>query len=381
VNEVPEGTTGDLKFTAEVDIRPTLTLPDLDGLEVTVDDIEVTDEDVATRVESLRERFGTLVSIERPAADGDFVTLDISATIGDDEIDSLKGVSYQIGSGTMLPGLDEALPSLSAGETTSFDAPLSGGDRAGETAHVTVTLQAVKERQLPDLDDDFAQLASEFDTLDELREDLRGQAGSSKKFEQGLQARERLLEKLLETVEVPVPEGLIADEVHRHLDGENRLEDDEHRAEVELEARKAFQAQLLLDAIAENEKVSVGQQELIEYIVTSAQQYGMDPNSFAKAVDEAGQVPAMVGEVARRKALAAALAKAKVSDASGNLIDLQALLGPEVEMEEIEDDEDGEDDDSGVVSVPTGSAAAPAIVADPTALPVSDLGGFEPDEK
>ncbi len=374
VNEVPEGTSGELKFTAEVDVRPTIVLPELDGLEITVDDVVVTDEDVDTRVESLRERFGTLITVERPAVDGDFVALDISATIGDDEIDSVSGVSYQIGSGTMLPGLDDVLPSLTAGETTTFDAPLSGGDRAGETAHVTVTLQAVKERQLPDLDDDFAQLASEFDTLDELRADLRGQAETSKKFEQGLQARERLLDALLAAVEVPIPDALIADEVHRHLEGESRLEDDEHRAEVELEARKAFQSQMLLDAIAENEKVSVNQQELIEYIVASAQQYGMDPNSFAKAVDEAGQVPAMVGEVARRKALIAALAKAKVSDQSGTLLDIESLFGP------LGDDSDSDEAESGAApSAVKAPAATGAPVSDPTAVPVSDLGGFEPD--
>jgi trigger factor len=374
VNELPEGTTGDLKFTAEVDVRPEITLPDLDSVPVTVDDLAVGDEDVDARVQTLRERFGTLIPVERPAADGDFVTIDIAATIGDDEIDSVKGVSYQVGAGTMLAGMDEALAGLSAGETTTFDSELAGGERAGEQAHVIVTLAAVKERQLPELDDDFAQLASEFDTLEDLRADLRGKTEESRRFEQGLQARDRLLEHLLESVEVPVPEGLVAEEVRRHLEGEDRLEDDEHRAEVEVESRKALKTQLLLDAIAEKEQVAVGQAELIEYIVSSAQQYGMDPNAFAKAVDEAGQVPAMVGEVARRKGLVAVLGRATVSDVSGQKVDLDAFLGL------------GENADAApdglepATAAPVQAGSGAIVVADPTAVPLSDLGGFEPDE-
>jgi len=388
VTDVPEGTTGDLRFTAEVDVRPQIDLPDLDSLAVTVDDVEVTDQDVEERVTSLRERFGTLLPVARPAGDGDFVTLDLAATVGDEEVDAVKGISYQVGSGTMLEGMDEALTGLSAGESTTFDAPLAGGDRAGEIAHVTLTLQAVKKRQLPDLDDDFAQLASEFDTLDELREDLRGQAAQMKAFEQGLQARERLVEQLLESLDIPVPDGVVADEVQHHLEGENRLEDDEHRAEIEQEARRAFRAQLLLDAIAEKEQVSVGQRELVDYLVQASQQYGMDPNSFAKAMDEAGQVPAMVAEVARRKALAVVLSKATVTDVSGNVIDLESLFG-QAEDEELEDVEveDIEVEDIEIEDVVTDEAAAAASsassgpsAADPSAITLSDIGGFVPDE-
>src|SRR5919205_3982944 len=302
VTEVPDPAKGgELRFTVEVDVRPQLTLPDLEGIPVTVDDLEVTDADVDERLETLRQRFGTLVGVDRPAQTGDFVSIDISARIDDEEIDSVSGVSYEVGSGTMLQGRDEAITGLQAGESTTFTAPLAGGDRAGEEAEVTVTVQSVKIRELPPLDDDFAQLASEFDTLEELRDDLRTQVEQVKRVEQGMQARERLLEHLVETVDVPVPEAIVADEVHRHLEGEGRLEDDTHRAEVELEARKAFQQQLLLDAVAEKVQVSVNQQELVEYLVANAQQYGMEPNAFAKAVDEAGQVPAMVPEGAPRQ--------------------------------------------------------------------------------
>ncbi len=376
VTEVPDPSTGgELKFTAEVDVRPVLDLPDLEGIEVTVDDVEVSDADVEEQVTNLRERFGTLVAVERPAAQGDFISLDVSATIEGEQIDSVKGVSYEVGSGTMLEGLDDAVTGMSAGGTTTFTAPLAGGDREGQTAEVTVTVQSVKERHLPDLDDDFAQLASEFDTLGELQESLREQAGQSKRFQQGLQARERLLERLLQTVEVPVPEGMVTDEVNRHLEGEGRLEDDEHRAEVEVEARKAFQQQLLLDAVAEKVQVSVNQQELVEYIVASAQQYGMDPNAFAKAVDEAGQVPAMVSEVARRKALAVVLEKARIVDASGNEVDLSTLFTSD---DEVLEEEPG---DQPQEAVPAAAASSrPTAANDPTALPSIAVADFEPDD-
>ena len=326
VTDVPDPAEGgDLKFTVEVDVRPTIELPDYSTLSVTVDDVEVTDADVDERLDQLRERFGTLLGVDRAAADGDFVSIDIQGEIDGEEIDTAKGLSYQVGAGTMLEGLDEALTGLSTDESKTFTAALAGGDRAGEDAEITVTLQSVKERQLPDADDDFAQLASEFDTLDELRADLRAQAATAKALEQGAQARDRVLEALLEAVDVPVPESLVEEEVHRHLEAESRLEDDEHRAEVTEEAGTAIRTQFLLDAVVEKEDVSVSQDELIEYLVATAPRYGMDPNAFAQAVDQAGQVPAMVAEVARRKGLAAVLEGATVKDASGNDVDLKAL--------------------------------------------------------
>ena len=326
VTDVPDPSGGgDLRFTVEVDVRPTIELPDYSTLSVTVDDVEVTDADVDERLEQLRERFGTLLGVDRAAADGDFVSIDIAGEIDGEEIDTAKGLSYQVGNGTMLDGLDDALTDLSAGESTTFTAPLAGGDRSGEDADITVTLQSVKERQLPDADDDFAQLASEFDTLDELRDDLRAQAAKAKAFEQGVQARDRVLEALLDAVDVPVPDSMVADEVQRHLEAESRLEDDEHRAKVTEETGQAIRTQFLLDAVVEKEGVQVSQNELVEYLVASAPRYGMDPNAFVQAVDQAGQVPAMVAEVARRKGLAAVLEGAIVKDASGNDVDLEAL--------------------------------------------------------
>ena len=327
VTEVPAEPGQDLKFTIEVDVRPELVLPDYEGIAIEVDvvDAEAAAADVETRMTALRQRFGTLTGVERVAATGDFVSMDLAAAIGDEEIDTAKGISYEIGSGNMIDGLDDALVGMAAEESKNFTAPLSGGEHEGKDAEINVTVQSVKERVLPDLDDDFAQLASEFDTLEELRADIQAQAERAKKMEQGVQARDKVLEHLLDKTDIPIPDALVEAEVKQHLEGESRLEDDEHRAEVEENTRKAMRSQFLLDAIAEKEQVSVGQPELIEYLVMSAQQYGMDPNEFAKAVDEGGQIPAMVAEVARRKALAAVLEKANIVDTAGTTIDLNDL--------------------------------------------------------
>ena len=345
VTEVPAEEGQELKFTVEVDVRPEVTLPeDFSTITVEVDEAKASDEDVEERLVALQERFGTLKGVERAVEDGDFVSIDLRATIGDEEIDSVTGISYEVGSKNMLDGLDEALVGMEAGETKNFTAPLAGGDREGEDAEVTVTVQSVKVRELPALDDDFAQLASEFDTLRELREDVTKQAERAKKFEQGVQARDKVLEHLLDTLDIPVPDGIVEAEVHAHLEGESRLEDDEHRAEVDASTRKALKAQFLLDAIAEREEVSVEQPELIEYLVMSAQQYGMDPNQFAQAIDQQGQVPAMVAEVARRKALAAVLEKAKVVDTAGTEIDLNEVTATDVASQLVEDaDHEGHD--------------------------------------
>ena len=332
---------GGLSFTARVEVRPAIDLPDLDGLELTVDDIVVTDDDVAERLDALRERFGTLVGVDRPAADGDFVVLDLRATIDDDEIDSVSGVSYRIGSGDLLVGLDEALTGLSAGETTTFAAPLAGGEHAGKSAHVTVTATSVKERDLPPADDDFAELASEFDTLDELRADLREQVARVKGQNRAVQARDVLLTRLKEGVDVPVPAGVVEAEVAAHLESEGRAADDEHRSEVETETRQAVAEQILVDALAERLEVQVGQDELLEYLVNASRQYGMDPNEFIKTIDERGQISAMVTEVARSKAIAVALRRVTVVDSGGAPVDLSEYIGS--------------DDDVTVTEVETGA--------------------------
>ncbi|PZE73580.1 MULTISPECIES: trigger factor [unclassified Curtobacterium] len=316
---------GDLVLTFEVDVRPEFDLPDYEGLELTVDAVDVTDDEIEEELQNLRTRFGTLVTVDRPATAGDFAQLDLTATIGDEEVDSATGVSYEIGSGDLIEGIDDALETLTAGESTTFESKLLGGDHEGETAQIAVTLTAVKERELPEADDEFAQIASQFDTIDELKADLKEQIAKSKTFGQGAAARDQLVEKLLDSVEIPISQQLIDDEVHRHLEQENRLEDDEHRAEVAESSEKAFKSQLLLDAVAEQEQVQVSQEELTQYLIQAAAQYGMEPGEFIKVIDQNGQIPGMVGEVARSKAIATVLAKAKVVDTNGNPVDLSAF--------------------------------------------------------
>ncbi|MBB5632346.1 trigger factor [Cryobacterium mesophilum] len=319
---------GDLLITVEVDVRPDFTLPELEGLKLTVDAVEVTDDEVEQELQGLLSRFGTLVTVDRPAANGDFVQIDLLATIAGEEVDTASGISYEVGSGELIDGIDEALDGLSAGEDTTFEAPLMGGDHEGEAAQIAIHLTAVKERELPPADDDFAQIASQFDTIDELKVDIREQIGRSKVFGQGAQARDQIVDKLLESVDIPVPPQLVEDEVHRHLENEQRLEDDVHRAEVTESSEKTFRSQILLDAIVEAEEVKVSQDELTQYLMQGAAQYQMEPGEFIKVLDENGQIPSMIGEVARGKALAAVLAKANVKDSNGEDVDLTAFTAP-----------------------------------------------------
>ena len=333
---------GDLLVDVEVDVRPEIELPALDDVTITVDAVETDAAAVDAELDKLRARFGTLIPVDRPAAKGDFVELDLVAAIDGNEIDRAEGVSYEIGSGELLEGTDEAIESLTAGEQTTFNSTLLGGEHAGEVAEVSVTVKAVKERELPEADDDFAQMASEFDTLAELRTSLEETAAQQGVFTQGSAARDQLIDTLIEKIEIPVPAQLIEDEVHNHLESEGRLEDDEHRAEVAEASEKQFRTQVLLDAIAEDAKVQVSQEELSEYLIQSAAQYGMAPQEFVNALQQAGQLPALIGEVARNKALAVALSKVSVVDSNGKAVDLSAFIGdidePEAEAEEAADE-------------------------------------------
>jgi trigger factor len=345
VTEVPDPSAGgELKFTAEVDVRPKIELPAYEGLEVTVDDAEVTDADIDEQLQNLRERFGSLRGVDRPAQDGDFVSLDLSGTVEGKPVEDLgaKGLSYQVGSGSLLDRLDETIVGLSAGQSATFTAPMTVEEYAGKDAEVTVTVNSVKERDLPDLDDDFAQTASEFDTLEELRDDLRTRLERMKKVEQGVQARDRALQALLARVEVPLPESIVTTELEgRHatmtsqlqaagltkeeyLDSEGQSAED-FDAEVEHHAREAIKAQLLLDTIAAKEQLEVAQDELTEHLLRRATRLGMSPEQFANEIVSAGQVQVLISEVIRGKALARVLESAKVTDASGRSVDLAAL--------------------------------------------------------
>jgi trigger factor len=315
-----------LVFTVEVDVRPEVTLPDFSKIEVVVDDVTVSDADIDEQIESLRTRFGTLTTVERVIANGDFATLDMNAFINGETVEGgqANDLSYEVGSDKMIPGLDEILIGMAVGETKRFETELVG-QQEGEKGEVEATVKAVKERELPPVDDAFAKLASEFDTLAQLREDFRERLGRVKKMEQGTQARDRLVEKLLADLDIPVPDTLVELEVNDHLEGEGRLEDAVHRAEVDGEVRASLKSDFLLDAIVQSEDVQVTEIELTEYLVRTSQRYGMAPQQFAEELQKAGQISQLVAEVTRAKALASVLGRITVKDASGAVIDLEAL--------------------------------------------------------
>ncbi|MCM3809119.1 trigger factor [Streptomyces sp. DR7-3] len=331
-----------LTFTAEVDIRPAIEIPDYSGIEVTVDSVEVSDEDIDKSVEQLRERFATTTPVERAAAEGDIVVIDLEAKVDGEVLEDgvATGVTYTIGSGELLDGIDEAVTGLEAGGDATFTSELKGGSAQGKEAEVSVKVSEVKARELPELDDDFAQLASEFDTLEEMRADSRTRLERSKKFEQATQAQEKVLDALLELVEVPIPEKLLQDEINTrkhnlehhqlaqmglNLDSYLQMQDktaEEFEAELKEQAEKGIRTQFVLDELVNKEQLSVGQEELTEHLMRRAQSSGMSPDQFAQAVVEGGQVPMLVGEVARGKALAVVVEAAKVVDDKGETVDL-----------------------------------------------------------
>ena len=304
----------------EVEVRPEFKLPEYKGLKVKVDAVKIAKMDIETELDALRGRFGTLKTVDRPAKNGDFTSIDLSASIGGTQIDTAKDISYEIGSGQLLDGIDEALETLTAGETTTFRSKLVGGDQAGSEAEVTVTLNAVKERELPKADDAFAQLASEFDTIDELKADIEKKLEGNFVRKQILQARDQIVDQLVEKAKIPVSDEAVKREVDSHLENEGKAMDDPHRVEVLEETEKNFRVQLLLDAVVDAEAIKVEDQELIEYLAFQSRNYGMDPNDFIKQVANAGQVPMFVDELSRRKAVDALVAHAEITDAKGNKV-------------------------------------------------------------
>ncbi|MBO1770581.1 trigger factor [Agrococcus sp. TF02-05] len=330
---------GDLVLEIEVDVRPDFDLPEVEGRTITVDAIEIGDDAVQEELDALRSRFGTLVTVDRPAAKGDFVTLDLTATIDGEVVDTANGISYEVGSGELIDGIDEAVDSLTAGEETTFTSKLVGGDHAGKDAEVTVTVDAVKERELPEADDDFAQMASAFDTIDELKADLKEQAARSRRMGQAEQARQRLQEELVEAVEIEVPSAVVEDEVTRHLEAENRADDTEHGEEVRQETRKLLKQQMLFDRFAEEANLQVTQQELTQIIVQQAAQYGMAPQELVQALEANGQLPVLLGDILRGKTLSTLLGRVTVVDDKGETVDLSDFLPPAEEVDE--DDVEG----------------------------------------
>jgi trigger factor len=315
-----------LEFSIEVAVRPEIKLPDFSKLKIEVDDVAVSDKDIDDQVDELRARFGTLNVVERPAKKGDFVTISLNARIDGADVDGgqANDISYEVGSDRMIDGLDAALVDMKAGDTKNFTTQLVG-QKDGESGDVEIKLSVVKERELPPVDDAFAKLASEFDTVAELKADFTERLSRVKKLEQGAQARDLLLKKLIDDLDIPVPDDLVLEEVNAHLEPEGRMEDAEHRAEVDEQVRSSIKSDFLLDAIVKAEDVQVNEIELTEYLIRSSQRYGMAPEAFAQELSKAGQLNQLVAEVTRTKALAGILGRVAVVDKSGNTIDLEAL--------------------------------------------------------
>ena len=354
-----------LSFTAEVDVRPEVILPELAGLTVTVDDVTVSDDEVDEQLDGLRDRFGTLKGVERPAQTGDYVSLDLVAIADGVEVEggSAKGLSYEVGTGDLINGLDDAIVGKSAGEAATFTSTLQQGDSAGSGAEITATINSVKEKELPAVDDEFAQLASEFDTVAELKDDLLTRLGRIKALEQGAQARDKVLAKLLETVDFPLPESAVKAEVEfrehevvhslghddevfdRYLTMRGKTRE-EFTAELRAGAEKSVRVQFVLDAIADKNEVQIGDSELTEYLVREAARYEIPPQEFANQIVEAGNLPDLIAGVRRNKALATVLETAVITDESGNAVDLSALSP--AAMADLLEAEDGADETAGI---------------------------------
>ena len=340
VQDVPQSANDEtkLKFTATVERRPDIELPEIDGLEIAISKPEVKDEDVDKRLETLRQRFGTLVGVDRPAAKGDFANIDLTAEIDGETVDSQEGVSYELGSNTMLDGLDEALDGLSAGEETTFEGTLEAGEHEGQKATVKVKVNSVKAEELPELDDEFASEASEFDTLDELKADIRKAAAQDAEGRQATEARDAFIAKLQEGLEIPVPKGVKADMVDEQLKGmtpDPEKATKEQKAQAEETVEKDLRDQMVLDALAEKLDVQVSQSDVFNFLASIAQQYGMDPNNFIQAIIKNGQIGSAVQEVARSKGLLAGMRAVKFT-ADGEVVDLSGFLGEAAEDEESE---------------------------------------------
>jgi trigger factor len=359
----------DLIFVAEVDVRPEIELPDYDGLPVTVEDAEFTDTEIDEQLQGLRDRFATLAGVEREAATGDYVAIDLSATIDGETVEdaAASNLSYEVGSDSLVTGLDEAIIGLAVDGSKEFATQLRTGDQGGQTAIATVTVRSVKEKQVPELDDDFASTASEFDTIDELKDDIRARMTRIKTLTQGVQARDKVLEALLDKVEVPIPQHVLGDEINYRS---NQLDQqltqagltkevyaqsqektvEELDKEIADNAEQAIKAQFVLDAVAKKEELGVDEADITDQIVRRAQQAGMPADRYAQEVVNAGQLGSLMSDILRGKALALVMERATITDASGRPVDLEALSAPidedeEAILEEIEAAEAAGDSD------------------------------------
>ena len=339
-------------FTAEVDVRPEIEVPDFSAISVEVAPLKADDEAIDAELKNLQARFGTLKPADRAVKKGDFVSIDLSATIDGETVDeaTTEGLSHEVGNDSLIEGLDDALVGMKEGEESTFTSKLVAGEHADEEAEVTVKLGSVKERELPELDDDFAQLASEFDTLDELKESLKGQVEQQLKNTQAGEIRDKVLAEALEQTEFELPEGVVKEQVDAQIQqiiqqfgGDEKVFEsmlaaqDMTREKFEEDARSSAEdsvrTQLFLDAVADKEQPEVSQEELMDHIAFTANQYGMDPNQFIMQLQQAGQLGSLFADVRRGKALALNIARTSVKDTDGADVDPKEYFG-DVEAED-----------------------------------------------
>lgn len=341
-----------VEFTAEVDIRPEFEVPDFSKISVTVPALKADEEDVDKALEELAERFGELKDTKRKMKTGDYAIIDITAEIDGEKIEdaSTEGLSYRIGDDDLIKGLDTALRGMKTGEDNEFTSTIQSGEHKDEEATIKVHVQQSKERKLPAMDDGFAQMASEFDTMDELRESTKTQVEETKKAEQAAQIRDEVLKSALSEVEFELPQSVVDEQAHSQLhqilgqlahdekalaqlleaQGTSREEFDKQTRE---QAEESVRTQLFLDAVAEKEEPEVSQQELTDHILFTAQSYGMDPNQFIQQLQSNGQIANLFSDVRRGKALAAAICRTTVKDEEGNKVDVDQYFG-EIEEED-----------------------------------------------
>jgi len=359
----------ELTFTVEVDVRPKFELPDLASLAVTVDDTRVSPDEVAEYLSSLQERFASLKSVQRPVQADDYTSIDLSASVDGEPVEDAQasGLSYQVGSQSLLDGLDEALIGMSAGDATTFRTELAGGEFRGREADVTVTAHSVKVKEVPALDDEFAQLASEFDTLGELRANTRAQLERVKATQQVIQARDRALDALLDKLDIPLPEGVVAEEAQQNresllqqleragatLDGYLEMTNQTQQqfdADVEQRARRAVKVTLVLDQLAREAELSVDQDELSAYITRQAEQMNVAPERLARQLADDGRLSAVASEVLRGKAMNLIAERVKVTDTAGHDVDVSTALdraeAEEAAQAEAQAEEDAEIEDA-----------------------------------
>ncbi|MEE9965037.1 MAG: trigger factor [Propionicimonas sp.] len=351
-----------VELTAEVDIRPEFSVPDFESLSAVVEALAEVEDEVAERIELLRSRFATTTDVERASAQGDRVTIDLVATRDGEPLadGTAEDLTYVIGVGGMIDGLDEAVTGLSAGESAEFASTLVGGELEGEPADITVTVKKVAEQTLPEIDDEFASMISEFDTVEEMKADLAKAVEQNLIATQISAARDKVIEALVEATEFEVPEGVVEAEfsarqqqindqlaqagltLQRYLDQtpeETTRTAEEFWDELRANTIKGLKAQLILDQIADDSEVSVSQEDLSQMLVQRAMQNGSTPEQEAQHMMEHNHIGAWMNEIRRNKAMTLVVNKATVTDTNGAAVDISV---PEAAVDEETEAEAGE---------------------------------------